>query len=107
MYYIGVEIPLAKGQFEGKSGGPLIETFCNEPCKTAELIEMPFGMLSRVDPKMHVLEGAGHIGATWRIRLNRPCAAAMWSYSLRHSSFCPVPLRYNEWQFCVPASVRP
>ena len=21
-----------------------------------------------------------HIGAKWRIRLNRPCAAAMWSY---------------------------
>jgi len=21
-----------------------------------------------------------HIGATWQIRLNRPCAAAMWPY---------------------------
>jgi len=21
-----------------------------------------------------------HIGATWRIRLNRPCVAAMWPY---------------------------
>jgi len=21
-----------------------------------------------------------HIGATWRIQLNRPCAAAMWPY---------------------------
>jgi len=31
------------------------------------------------ETKKHVLHG-GHIGATWRIRLNRPCAAEMRAY---------------------------
>ena len=35
----------------------------------SELIEMPFGVWTLVGPRKH--------GATWRIRLNRPCAAAM------------------------------
>jgi len=26
--------------------------------KTAELIEMPFGMLSRMDPRNHILDGS-------------------------------------------------
>jgi len=42
----------------------------------AEPIEMPFELWSRVGPRMHVLRGV-HTGATWRIPLNRPCAAAM------------------------------
>jgi len=42
------------------------------PAKTAEPIDMLFGMWTR----KHVLDGV-HTGATWRIRLNRPCAAAM------------------------------
>ena len=46
------------------------------PAKTAELIEMSFGMWTRLRPRKHVLDGV-YIGATWRIRLNRPCAAAM------------------------------
>jgi len=46
--------------------------------KTAEPIEMQFGMLSGVDPGNHALDGV-NIGATWPIRLNRPCAAAMRS----------------------------
>jgi len=37
---------------------------------------MPFGMWTRVGPAKRVLDGV-HVGATWRIRLNRPCAAAM------------------------------
>ena len=37
---------------------------------------MQFGMLSQVVPAtMHQM--VVHIGATWRIRLNRLCAAAM------------------------------
>jgi len=36
-------------------------------------IEMQFGMLSRVVPGNSVLDG----GATWQIRLNCPCVAAM------------------------------
>jgi len=44
--------------------------------KTAEPIEMPFEICTRVGPKKYVLGGM-HTGATWRIPLNRPCAAAM------------------------------
>jgi len=46
------------------------------PTKTAEPIEMPFGLWTRMGPRKHVLHGVA-IGATWRIRLNRACAAAM------------------------------
>jgi len=44
--------------------------------KTAEPIDMPFGFCTPVGPRKYVLGGA-HTGATWRILLNRPCAAAM------------------------------
>jgi len=47
------------------------------PAKTAEPIEMPFGIWIRVSPRKHVLNGV-RTGATWRIPLNRPCAVAMW-----------------------------
>ena len=54
---------------------------------TAEPIEMPFRSLTRVGPRKHAdadwcaLRGVHvHIGATWRIRLNRPRAAAMRPY---------------------------
>jgi len=43
--------------------------------KTVEPIEVPFGIWTRVGPRKHVLEV--NVGASWRIRLNRPCAAAM------------------------------
>ena len=39
----------------------------------------PFGLWTRVSRRKHLLHG-GHIGATWRIQLNRPCAAAMRPY---------------------------
>jgi len=51
-------------------------TTVHRAVKTAEPIEMPFGIWTRVGPRKHVLGGV-HIGATWRIPLNRPCAAAM------------------------------
>ena len=47
--------------------------------KTTVMIEMQFGMLSDVGQGNHVLDGV-HIDATWRIRLDRPCAAAMRPY---------------------------
>jgi len=69
------------------------------PCaKTAELIKMPFGFWPRMSRWNHMLDGVQrcwgtlswqpflasiygvHIGATWRIRLNRLCAAAMRPY---------------------------
>ena len=42
----------------------------------AEPIEMPFWLWTCVGQRKHVLGGV-HTGATWRIPLNRPCAAAM------------------------------
>jgi len=41
---------------------------------------MSFGLLTRVGPRKHALDGV-HIGATWRIRLHRLCAAAMGPFS--------------------------
>ena len=46
------------------------------PAKTAEMIEMPFGMKTCVGPRKHVLSGV-HTGATWQIPSNRPCAAVV------------------------------
>jgi len=62
-------------------------------------IEMHFGFWARMGCRNHVLDGGPevlrdvamvtifwlyiygvHIGAIWRIRLNRPCAAAMRPY---------------------------
>jgi len=44
--------------------------------KTAEPIEMLFGLRIRMGPRNHVL-GEVHTGATWRTPLNRSCAVAM------------------------------
>jgi len=51
------------------------------PAKTAEPIEMLFGVCTPLGPRKDVslLHGV-HIGATWRIRLNRPCTVAMRSF---------------------------
>ena len=45
----------------------------------AEPIEMPFVLGTRVGPGNHGLDGV-HIGATWRILMNHPCAVVMRSY---------------------------
>jgi len=66
------------------------------PAKTAAPIEIPFGLWARMGRRNHVLDGGAegrchgnhfwlsiygmHVGATWRMRLNRPCAAAMRPY---------------------------
>jgi len=42
------------------------------PTKTAEPIEMPFVMWSRVGHRKHVLDGL-HIGATWFCRRCHVC----------------------------------
>jgi len=44
--------------------------------KMAEPIEMPFGLSTRMGPRKHLLDGI-NTDATWRIAMNRPCAAAM------------------------------
>jgi len=46
------------------------------PAKTAQPIEMPFGLRIRVGPRKHVVGGV-HTVAAWRIPLNRSRAAAM------------------------------
>jgi len=45
-----------------------------ELVKLTESIEMPFGLSTRVSRRKHVFV-EGQVGATLRIRLNRPCAA--------------------------------
>jgi len=47
--------------------------------KTAEPIEMLFWVWTCIGPRKRVWWV--HIGAIWRIRLNRPCAAVMQSFS--------------------------
>jgi len=49
------------------------------PANMAEPLEMPFGVWTWVGPRNQVLDGM-YIGATWRIRLNGPCTAAMRPY---------------------------
>ena len=66
------------------------------PAKTAEPIEMPFGLWTRVGPRNHVLDGV-HIGATWQIRLNRPRAEAMQPYIKLLLTTCLLPyLRIHD-----------
>jgi len=48
------------------------------PAIKFELIEMLFGMWTWVGPRKHIFHGVPC--TTWRIRLNHPCAAAMWPY---------------------------
>jgi len=44
--------------------------------KTAEPIEMPFGLWTRMGPRKHALGGV-HTDTTWRMPLNRSCGAAV------------------------------
>jgi len=76
-----VEIGPCKGAiFEGKHMPTHGRRHSAVSCaKMAELIEMLFGLWIQMDPRNHVLHGL-HIGATWRIQLNRPCAAEIWTY---------------------------
>jgi len=66
---------------------PFYLSVCHDrqPAKTAEPIEMSFGMWTRVDPRNHALGQ----GAIWRIRLNRTRAAAM-------QPFCQITLTTYE-----------
>jgi len=51
----------------------------HEPRRTDEPIQMMFGIRTHVGTRNHVLDGT-HVDATWRIRWNDPCAAAMRPY---------------------------
>ena len=58
--------------------------------ETVEPIDLPFGLWTPVGQRKHkfsrirqvaaMFHMVGHIGATRRIRLKGPSAAAMWSY---------------------------
>jgi len=52
----GVQILMGRDNFEGGEGAAhkSIATLC---AKTAEPIEMPFGVRTRVSPRNHVLDG--------------------------------------------------
>ena len=56
---------------DGEAWSVCLSVTIVSPAKTAQPIEMPFAMLSRVGRGDHILDGV-HIGATWRILLNRP-----------------------------------
>jgi len=66
--------PLCEMEQRGRSVG--LSLTIVSPAKTAERIEMPFGVWTQVNPRNNVVDGA-HIDATWRIRLNRPCAGSL------------------------------
>jgi len=58
--------------------------------KMAEPIEMPLWMMSEVNSRKHVLDRV-HIGATWQIRLNHPCVAAMQPFcQITLTTYCPA-----------------
>jgi len=48
---------------------PLVTTV--SPTETAEQIEVPFGVWTRVGPWNHLLDGGGRCGAHWRHLTNR------------------------------------
>jgi len=63
--------------YRGKDVAWHTQQHCAMSCaKTAEPIEMPFGLWTLVSPGKHVLGGV-HTGATLRIALNCPCEVAM------------------------------
>ena len=84
--------------FRGKNMPWLARRHSAVSCaKMAEPIQMPFGSCSRGGPK-EVCVAWGHIGATWRIRLNRPYAAAMRPYvKLLWPLVCKLVLALDSW----------
>jgi len=63
--------------------------------KMAEPIEMSFGLWTQLGTRKHVLHGV-HIGATQRIRLNRPCAAAL------QNTAEPTEMPFGLWTMVGP-----
>jgi len=75
----GVQIPPCEGTIlrgEGAAHRKVYGRYAISCANTAEPITMSFWMWTRVGPNKHASD-VGHVGATWRIRLNRPCAAAV------------------------------
>jgi len=83
MYYMGVHIPLRRGNFEGEKWRPsckVLGLYAMSCSKTAEPMQMSFGMQACVGPKKHVLD----VGAQWRHLANtiasamRPLVTLLW-----------------------------
>jgi len=55
MYKRGVHIPTETGSFEGERGVP--QGHCGYLCETAEPVEMPIGLWTRMGPRNDVLDG--------------------------------------------------
>jgi len=64
-----------------------------EPCKN-DWTDRDYAIwdVASGGPRKHMLDGV-HIAATWRIRSNRPRAAAMWPYVKLLSTTCFVRCR--------------
>jgi len=75
----GVQIARCEGaSFRGRTCPGMPDDTAVSYAKTAEPIEMHFGLWTLVGSGKHVLHGGTlHISATWRIRLNRPRSAAL------------------------------
>jgi len=76
---IGVQIPPCRGVISGGKKRPAVKyrILCRELWRNGWLVVIGIG--TWVDPRKHYWMGV-HTGATWPIRLNRPCAAAMRPY---------------------------
>ena len=68
--------------------------------KTAEPIEMLFGMWIRVGPRKRAFDGV-HIGATWRIRLSGPCGALMQPLSNYFDQLTVICVHACRWLHMV------
>jgi len=77
----GPDAPCEGAILRGEMRGPLesIGTLCPELCKNGWTDRDAASVWTCVGPRKHVLDGV-QIGATWRIPLNSPCAAAMRPY---------------------------
>jgi len=75
----GVKIPMQRGNFRGKYMSGHDRRHCRQLCKNGRRDRDAIWVADSGRPQ-EVCVTWGHIGATWRIRLNRPCAAAMRPY---------------------------
>jgi len=60
----GPDAPMGMGNFEGGKGHPIVKYRDNlrvSPAKTAEPIEMPFGLLAWMAARNHVLDGSPEV----------------------------------------------
>ena len=82
MYQMGLEVAPCEGAIfraNGTSAGMTDDTLQWAEQKWLNRSRCSFWLWTRMGPRKHVFGGM-HTGTTWRMLLNRPCAAAMWSF---------------------------